>query len=124
MAVRYQSKAGSIELPKLTMALSDMSDEVERCETTRERFGKMYDFLREVVEPDALSVILDGDTLDSIDLVALGVTYSGIIDAYAAPLVDEQKRQLNAQVSAAKPALDAMAKIQAAQARQGFKAVR
>ena len=124
MAIRYQSKAGTIELPKLTMALSEMSDEVEVAEGTRERFGKMYDFLREVVDADALAVILDGDSLDSIDLVALGVTFSGVIDAYAAPLVEEQKRQLNSQLAAARPALDAMGKIQAAQGRQGFKAVK
>lgn len=124
MSIKYQSKAGTIELPKLTMALSEMSDEVERAEGTRERFSRMYDFLREVVDADALETILDGDSLDGIDLVALGVTFSGVIDAYAAPLVEEQKRQLNSQLAAARPALDAMGKLQAVQGRQGFKAVK
>lgn len=124
MSIKYQSKAGTIELPKLTMALSEMSDEVERAEGTRERFSRMYDFLREVVDADALETILDGDSLDGIDLVALGVTFSGVIDAYTAPLVEEQKRQLNSQLAAARPALDAMGKLQAVQGRQGFKAVK
>lgn len=124
MGIRYKTKSGTIELPKLTMRLSDMTDEVEVAADTRERFKLQLDFLAEVLPAEAIAELLDGDELDSIDLVALGVTYNEVVQAYAAPIIESQAQGLNGQLKAVRPALDALDSIKAAQGRQGFKAVK
>ncbi len=119
MAVRYQG----IELPKLTMALSEKSDAVEAAQGNRERYQAMWDFLAEALG-DSLPEVADGETLETCDLVSLAVAYTGVVDAYAAPIMEEQRRQVRAQVSAVQPAIDAMGKLSSGQSRQGFRNVK
>lgn len=119
MAVRYQG----IELPKLTMHLSELSDAVEAAQGNRERYQAMWDFLGEALGESRADAV-DGETLETCDLVSLAVTYTGVVDAYAAPIMEEQRRQVRAQVSAVQPAIDAMGKLSTAQSRQGFRNVK
>lgn len=123
--IRYTTQGGkAIELPKLTMALSEMTDAVESATSTRERYALMRDFLLEVMGEEAAADAIDGDGIEDCDLVALAVTYSGVVDAYAAPVIEEQRRQVDRQVKAMRPALDAIERASQAAGRQGFKNVR
>lgn len=123
--IKLKTSAGTVELPKLTLKLSDMTDEVERCTDNRERYSLQLDFLREVVPADILAALLDGEELDEIDLVSLTVAYTGVIQAYAAPVIEEQTKSINDQLKAVQPALAAVERVnKAAQSRQGFAAVR
>lgn len=119
MAVRYQG----IELPKLTMHLSELSDAIEAAQGNRERYQAMWDFMTEALG-DALPETVDGETLETCDLVSLAVAYTGVIDAYATPIMEEQRRQVREQVSAVQPAIDAMGKLSRGQSRQGFRNVK
>ena len=122
--IKIKTKAGSIDLPKLTLALSEMTDDVEACTDTRERYEKQLTFLQEVIPPEPLAKILDGETLEEIDLVELSVTYAAAVNAYAAPIIEEQTKAVNDGIKAVQPALNAMRQVQAAQSRQGFESVR
>ncbi len=122
--IKIKTKAGSIDLPKLTLALSDMTDDVEASTDTRERYEKQLAFLQEVIPPETLAKILDGETLEEIDLVELSVTYAAAVNAYAAPIIEEKTKAVNDGIKAVQPALNAMRQVQAAQSRQGFKSVR
>lgn len=122
--IKFKTKSGTVELPKLTLRLSDMTDEVEGCADNRERYRLQYDFLAEVLGSDVLAAEVEGEDLESADLVALSVAYAGIINAYATPVIESQTKALGEQVKSVKPTIEALERMQAAQSRQGFKAVR
>lgn len=124
MPIRYATKAGTVELPKLTLRLSDMTDEVERCTDNRERYRLQHEFLSEVLGAETLAALVDGETLEDADLVALNVAYVGVVNAYAAPIVDEQAKGATDQLRSVQPVINALNKVQGAQSRQGFSAVK
>ena len=124
MAVKVRTKAGSIELPKLTLRLSDMTDEVEGCAENRERYGLQLAFLREVIDGETLAGMLDGDELETVDLTELNLLYAAVVNAYAAPVIEEQARSLDTQLKAVQPAINAVERMSAARSRQGFRSVK
>lgn len=123
MGVRYQAKTGSVELPKLTLALSQMMDAADREQDGEGRCRLMHAFLAEVFGEE-LPGLIDGETVEECDLVELGVLYAGVTNAYAAPVAAEQRKRINSQIESVKPAIEAMARLQEAQSRQGFRNVR
>lgn len=124
MAIKVKTKGGTIELPKLTLRLSDMTDEVEECADNRERYGLQLAFLHEVVDGEELAGLLDGEELEEVDLTELNLLYAAVVNAYAAPIVEEQAKALDTQLKAVQPALSAVERMRAAQSRQGFRAVK
>lgn len=128
--VTYRSANGGkmIELPKLTIALSDEMDAVGAAQSNRERFRLQHEFVKEVCGDDNAEAMLDGEDIEDIDLVALNTTYVGIVNAYAAPVAKVQADAVAEQMKALKPvvgAADAMSRISVmGNSRQGFKAVR
>lgn len=122
--IKIKTKAGSIELPKLTLKVSDLTDAVEAAGSTRESYEARLALLQEVIEADTLSELIDGEDLEEVDLVALCVLYEEVVSAYAAPVIEAQGKKLNNSLKAVQPALNAVQQVQAAQSRQGFKAVK
>lgn len=127
--VTYRDTNGNpIELPKLTIALSDEMDAVSAAQSNRERYRLQYEFVKEVCGEEYAAQALDGEDIEDIDLVALNVVYVGIVNAYAAPAAKAQAEGIAEQMKALKPvvgAADAVGKIAVmGNSRQGFKAVR
>lgn len=127
--VTYRDTDGNaVELPKLTLGISDRMDEVGAAQSNRERYRLQYGFVKEVCGEEYAAQALDGEDIEDIDLVALNVAYVGIVNAYAAPAAKAQAEGIAEQVKALKPvvgAADAVGKIAAmGNSRQGFKAVR
>lgn len=127
--VTYRDANGNlIELPKLTIALSDEMDAVSAAQSNRERFRLQHEFVKEVCGEGNAAAILDGEEIEDIDLVALNVAYVGIVNAYAAPAAKAQADGVAEQMKALKPvigAANAVGRIAVmGNSRQGFKAVR
>lgn len=127
--VTYRDANGNlIELPKLTIALSDEMDAVSAAQSNRERFRLQHEFVKEVCGEGNAAAMLDGEEIEDIDLVALNVAYVGIVNAYAAPAAKAQADGVAEQMKALKPvigAADAVGRIAVmGNSRQGFKAVR
>lgn len=127
--VTYRDANGNlIELPKLTIALSDEMDAASAAQSNRERFRLQHEFVKEVCGEGNAAAMLDGEEIEDIDLVALNVAYVGIVNAYAAPAAKAQADGVAEQMKALKPvigAANAVGKIAVmGNNRQGFKAVR
>lgn len=127
--VTYRDANGNlIELPKLTIALSDEMDAVSAAQSNRDRFRLQHEFVKEVCGEGNAAAMLDGEEIEDIDLVALNVAYVGIVNAYAAPAAKAQADGVAEQMKALKPvigAANAVGRIAVmGNSRQGFKAVR
>jgi hypothetical protein len=128
MVTYRDTKGNAVELPKLTLGISDKMDAVGSAQSNRERYRLQYEFVKEVCGEECAAQALDGEDIDDIDLVALNVVYVGIVNAYAAPAAKAQAEGIAEQMKALKPmvgAADAVGRIAVmGNSRQGFKAVR
>lgn len=128
MVTYRDTKGNAVELPKLTLGISDKIDAVGSAQSNRERYRLQYEFVKEVCGEEYAAQALDGEDIDDIDLVALNVVYVGIVNAYAAPAAKAQAEGIAEQMKALKPmvgAADAVGRIAVmGNSRQGFKAVR
>lgn len=127
--ITYRDTEGNaVELPKLTLGISDKMDEVGAAQSNRERYRLQYEFVKEVCGGEYAARALDGEGIEDIDLVALNVAYVGIVNSYAAPAAKAQAEGIAEQMKALKPvvgAADAVGKFAAmGNSRQGFKAAR
>ena len=128
MVTFRDTKGNAVELPKLTLGISDKMDEVGAAQSNRERYRLQYEFVKEVCGDEYAAQALDGDDIEDIDLVELNVAYVGIVNAYAAPAAKAQAEGIAEQMKALKPvvgAADAVGRMAVmGNSRQGFKAVR
>lgn len=128
MVTYRDTKGNAVELPKLTLGISDKMDAVGSAQSNRERYRLQYEFVNEVCGEEYAAQALDGEGIDDIDLVALNVVYVGIVNSYAAPAAKAQAEGIAEQMKALKPvvgAADAVGKFAVmGNSRQGFKAVR
>lgn len=128
MVVYRDGKGNAVELPKLTLEISDKMDAVGAAQSNRERYRLQHEFVKEVCGEEYAAQALDGEGIEDIDLVELNVVYVGIVNAYAAPAAKAQAEGIAEQMKALKPvvgAADAVGRIAVmGNSRQGFKAVR
>lgn len=128
MVAYRDTRGNAVELPKLTLGISDKMDEVSAAQSNRERYRLQYEFVKEVCGEEYAAQALDGEDIEGIDLVALNVAYVGIVNAYAAPAAKARAEGVAEQMKALKPvvgAADAVGRIAVmGNSRQGFKAVR
>lgn len=128
MVTYRDTKGNAVELPKLTLGISDKMDAVGSAQSNRERYRLQYEFVKEVCGEEYTDQALNGEDIEDIDLVELNVVYVGIVNAYAAPAAKAQAEGIAEQMKALKPvvgAADAVGKIAVmGNSRQGFKAVR
>lgn len=138
MAVTYRDANGSvIELPKLTLALSDRMDEIQAETVNAKRYALQLDFLRDVLGSEYVEAELDGTGVDDVDLVSLNILYTAIVNAYTLPVQQAQLEAARKQLQQVQPMLqsvDQMARMQqlatgnavtsAPRSRQGFRNVK
>lgn len=138
MAVTYRDANGSvIELPKLTLALSDRMDEIQAETVNAKRYALQLDFLRDVLGSEYVEAELDGTGVDDVDLVSLNILYTAIVNAYTLPVQQAQLEAARKQLQQVQPMLasvDQMARMQqlatgnaatgATRSRQGFRNVK
>lgn len=123
----YTDQAGNtLELPKLTLKLSEEMEAVPNQPTHREVAKAMYAFVSKVLPKDYLAGALDGSKLEDVDLVKLRNAYDGISAAYTDALDTSKMQDLTERIEAMTPMLDAMEKVvsMSSQTRQGFKHVK
>lgn len=117
-----------LELPKLTLKLSEEMEAVPNQPSLREVAKAMYAFVSKVLPKDYLAAVLDGSTVDDVDLVALRNTYDGINNAYTEATESGKMQDITERMESMMPMLDAMEKVvnmsNQAQSRQGFKRVK
>lgn len=123
----YTDQAGNaLELPKLTLKLSEEMEAVPNQPTMREVAKAMYAFVSKVLPKDYLAGALDGSKLEDIDLVKLRNAYDGINAAYTDALDTSRMQDLSERIEAMSPMLEAMEKVvtMSNQSRQGFKHIK
>lgn len=76
-------------LPKLTLGLQRKIDKADAA-TGEDAYRAMYDVVRECLPEHA--ELLDGKTIDTVDLVALQRVYAGVHAAYAAPAAESRRK--------------------------------
>lgn len=108
----------AVELPKLTLALSDKMNVVQAAKPGRACYEAQLSFLREVIGADELADMLDGVTIKDVDLQALQMAYIQVTNAYTQPLIDEQITNMSRVTDELKTITAAMG------GRQGFKRVK
>ena len=134
MAVTYRDANGSvIELPKLTLALSDRMDEIQGETVNAKRYALQLDFLNDVLGSEYVEAELDGTGVEDVDLVSLNILYAAIVNAYTLPVQQAQLEAARKQLQQVQPMLqsvDQMARMQqlangnAPRSRQGFRNVK
>lgn len=97
----------SVELPKLTMDLSELTDVVRESSIGRERYSAEWDFVSRVLPEDVIAQACDGESLNECDVVALECCYQSIVATYTAPIVEARNKELREQAAALKPMSDA-----------------
>lgn len=134
MAVTYRDRHGNaIELPKLTLSLSDRMDEIQAEQVNAVRYEMQLSFLKDVLEPSYVDAELDGTSVEDVDLVMLNILYTAVVNAYTLPVQQAQLEAAKKQIAQAQPmmnTLGSMAQVQQmangnlTRNRQGFKHVK
>ena len=100
MRITIDVAGKTVELPKMTARLSAMSDKAQKGDGTAQGFRAVYDFLEKTVPADVLAEELDGSRFDDVDLIAMRALYARVLTAYARPVIEAQREQIEAQLSA------------------------
>lgn len=109
---RWRSAGGeTYELPKLTLALSEMTDRASAARGARERAELEWSFLDEVLPQGALASEVDGESVDECDVVALEVCYQAVVSAYTLPMVEARSRAAKAQLDLVRQPMEAVSKM-------------
>lgn len=114
------------ELPKYTVKVMDGIESVNQAPAGRAKFSAMHQFLLGIFPREVVAEAVDGASFDSVDLAALAKLYTAVTAEYTRPIIEEQAAQLNAQIDALRPTLDALGKVQnlPKSSRQGFNMVK
>ena len=108
---RWRGSDGSVhELPKMTLAMSELTDAAQAA-TGRERYEAEWELLSAALPAEALAAEVDGDGLETCDVVALECCYQGVVAAYAKPMLDARAAAVRAQLESVRPAIDAVSKV-------------
>lgn len=114
MAATWKAPDGTpVELPKLTLELSEATDSVRAASSSRDRYGLEWSFLSRVLPADVLADAADGDSLEDCDVVALECAYQSVVRAYTAPMVEERNREIREQVALLRPVSEAAQSVAA-----------
>jgi len=73
MNINFEGK--DFELPKWTMKLARMQDDVEKETTNEQLYKKAYEFVKEIIPKSDIADVLDGKTLETLDLIKLNNFY-------------------------------------------------
>lgn len=107
MDVTYTTPGGeTIELPRMTMSLSRKMDAVRAAGQGDAAYRAQYDLLGDVLGKDVLAEVVDAETLDDADLVALAIAWQDVESAYMAPVIDAQAQAIGRQAAAMRPAME------------------
>lgn len=113
------------ELPKMTIAIAEKFAAVTDAETQRKKWAAEFEALKVVLGKQATTELLDGSTLDKIDLITLDVNYALVKDAYAQPGRDAQMAQVdNLDIDKLIQLSEVLEKIERSVNRQAFRSVR
>lgn len=86
--MKLQFNGKEFELPKWTMKLARMQDEVEKETTNEMLYKKSYEFVRAVIAKAELDEVLDGKSLEELDLVLLNNLYKTVCAKYIDALTE------------------------------------
>lgn len=124
--MQYTDGAGTAhELPKYTKALAKRIDQAGS-EREREKGWRLKLAVVQECLGDAAPSVLDGSTLDDVDINALETEFAAIEAAYQAPRTDAQAERIDQILSSIDvEKIEAMARaIESLDSRQGFKNVK
>lgn len=110
-----------MSLPKLTMKLKKMMDAPNSASSDEQRLKLQYAFLAETYPKEQLAELLDGTSLDSVDIAALEKVYAETVDEYEAPIREARMKRVQ-QVGEMLEQLD-LSKLDKLMNRQGFRNV-
>ena len=109
---RWRSSRGeTYDLPKLTLALSEVTDRAASASGARERAELEWAFLSETLPDGALADEVGGDTVETCDVVALEVCYQGVVSAYTLPMVEARAKSAKAQLDLVRQPMEAVSKM-------------
>ncbi len=109
MILEFESK--EFELPKWTMKIAKMQDDVEKEVTNEMLYKKSYEFVKAVIQKSDLDVILDGKTLDTLDLIKLNNLYKLICAKYLNAMQEVDLELANNKLDKVSSMVDTMEKM-------------
>lgn len=109
------------ELPKWTMKFAKMQDDVEKEKTNELIYKKAYAFVKAMIPKADLDIILDGKSIDDIDLVKLNSVYINIATIYKNALEAPKMDATTDRIDKMQGAVDMVSKVADAANKLGVK---
>lgn len=125
--MRYTDSAGEVhELPKYTRSMARRFEQAQGENEADKRWRQELALVQDCLGAECAARILDGDTLDTVDVGALDAEFEAIASAYDQPRREAQAERIDEilgsldveRLQAIAEAMDSLDK------RQGFKSVK
>ena len=95
MAIEIRIDGDIYNLPKMDFALMEEFENVDSQITALAKARAMYKAMQLCFEADELAIMLDGDSIKTIDMVKLQTLYIGVSQAYSAPVTEKYNEYLD-----------------------------
>lgn len=82
----------SFDLPKKTMAIAQIIDAAHKAKTSTESYKNQYKLVTLCLPAERAAELMDGKSIQEVDLVTLSLLFNGIEDAYTRR-TDEQAKE-------------------------------
>lgn len=91
MNISIEIEGESIELPKKTLKIAKLIDEAKSATSTEKSYKSQYKVVTECVGKENADKLLDGNNLESVDLVSLSILFLKIENSYLSPVVETRE---------------------------------
>ncbi len=103
-----------VELPKFTLALAERFAEVGKTSDIGPKAKMMHGIVVDAIGKEKADELLDGSSVDDVDLVALSNLYTVIDGAYSDALSEEQGKRMQKNADEARELFDTVNKAMSA----------
>ena len=91
MVISIELDGESYVLPKKTIKIAKLIDAAKATNSTEESYRNQYKLVSECIDKEKLNKLLDGDKLESADLVQLTILFLKIEQAYLSPVEEARE---------------------------------
>lgn len=99
MEYRLEINDQVYELPKFNLGMKKKIDQINKDSkndniSLEKRVTAIHNFLKETLGEEAVNVICEGDSIETVDLQAINITYLSIVKAYDKPMEEFNSKKL------------------------------
>lgn len=116
----------TVELPKMTLEAKQRLDGANSAPQDRAGLTLRLNVLHEFLDDDYIKERLDGDNIDSVDVMELIILTSEVFNAYNAPIIEARAKEALSQLEPLMPLMSQMSALGGLQEpkRKGFNRVK